>query len=107
MNLSKKQYHEIWIDGNDDSHLCALINGNMGYLMYLPDEDGRSFSSRNPDYKGDNNKLLDFSLENGQLDYYPLSWCLPLSTIEKALIYFKESKKCPSFIKWHDDGIQD
>jgi hypothetical protein len=32
--------------------LCALINGELGWLMYLREEGDSGFSSRNPNYDG-------------------------------------------------------
>lgn len=107
MKFQSGPYQEIWIDGEHASSLCALIHGELGWLMYLPNEDGGSYSSRNPDYQGDMEAELDFLLSNGQLDSYPLAWCLPLERVEAALNYFKTNGQPPSFVVWHDDQQPD
>lgn len=100
MMKDNKKYREIWINCDDGQAMCALINDKIGWLMYLPNDEGDSFHSHNPEYFGDESATLDFVLDNGQLDYYPLSWCLPLEIINQALAYFKEHTKLPPFIVW-------
>ena len=105
----KEQYKEIWVEPketeNDERAMMALINGDWGWLMYLREEGDSGFSSRNPDYTGtdDDGKTMDFLLSNGQLDYYPLSYVLPVEQVMKALSYFEEHHELPDFIVWHDD----
>lgn len=105
----KEQYKEIWVEPketeDDERAMMALINGDWGWLMYLREECDSGFSSRNPDYTGtdDDGKMMDFLLSNGQLDYYPLSYVLPVEQVMKALSYFEEHHELPDFIVWHDD----
>lgn len=51
----------------------------------------------------DERTMMDFLLSNGQLDYYPLSYVLPVAQVTKALTYFEEHRALPKFITWHDD----
>ena len=104
MTFDRNLYKEIWIELEDGQSMCALINRDKGMLMYLREIGDAGFSSRNPNYKGISDKKLDFYLENGQLDEYPLSWVLPIEEINKALNYFEIEKKPPSFITWHNDS---
>lgn len=103
------QYKEIWVQlqeiEDDERTMMALINGDWGWLMYLREEGNSGFSSRNPDYTGTDKdgKMMDFLLSNGQLDYYPLSYVLPVAQVTKALTYFEEYRALPKFITWHDD----
>lgn len=98
-------YKEIWIYSDEDEQLMtALINGNYGWLMYLPEEESAGFSSRNPGYKGNKDETMEFYLSNGQRDEYPLSWVLPVEQVEKAIDYFQKYHKIPPFITWHDDS---
>lgn len=99
---NNKKYKEIWIDTADGQHMSALINSDKGILMYMPGDEGNSFTSRNSDYSGDVDEEVEFLLDNGQPDYYPLSWCLPIEIVEQALEYFKQENKLPSFIIWHE-----
>ncbi|WP_315115747.1 hypothetical protein [uncultured Clostridium sp.] len=73
-----KKYKEIWIyNETDEQALCALINGEYGWLMYLREEGDAGFSSRNPDYKG---------------------------TEDATIEYFKKYHKPPKFVVWHNDS---
>ncbi len=98
------KYKEIWIELDDGQSMSALINGELGWLMYLREPGDGGFSSRNPDYDGPEDKELEFYLENGQRDFYPLSWCLPIETINRGMEFFQKEKKPPSFITWYNDS---
>lgn len=101
---SSGQFQEIWVySENDEQMMSALINGEIGWLMYLREEGDSGFSSRNSDYTGDENAVAEFSFSNGEISEYPLSWCLPVEEIDKALLYFEENYKPPMFITWHKD----
>jgi hypothetical protein len=104
MAIDRSRYAERWITTNDGQLMCALINGNLGWLMYLREEGDAGFSSRNPNYKGPANATLDYYLTNGQQDEYPLSWALPIEEIERALKYFEQEQKPPPFIAWYNDS---
>ncbi|MCI8648922.1 MAG: hypothetical protein HFG20_02285 [Anaerotruncus sp.] len=98
------RYQEIWIEGDgDEQALMALINGDRGWLMYLREEGDAGFSSRNPDDQGTEGQL-EFLLDNGQMDDYPVAWTLPLEQVKQALDYFEHYRKPPAFITWHNDG---
>lgn len=104
MKYSQNQYKEIWIEVEDGQAMCALINGDKGWLMYLRNSEDAGFSSRNPNYNGDPKAVLDFYLDNGPCDEYPLSWVLPLDEVERAMAYFRKDKRLPTFITWHNDS---
>jgi hypothetical protein len=97
-------FREVWIDVQDGPALCALFNGGIGWLMYVNEAGEAGFSSRNPDYQGTTDAMLEYRLSNGQHDLYPASWALPENRIVKALEFFVECRQRPSFIQWHDDG---
>jgi len=96
-------FSEIWVESPDGQSLCALINGNRGWLMYLRESGDSGFSSRNPDYVGPSDAAIEYRLNNGQHDFYPASWALPVSTIRQALAYFESEHQRPPFIIWHED----
>lgn len=102
MHLS--QYREIWLEAVDGQLLCALINGNRGWLIYLRQSDDAGFSSRSLDYSGPVDAMIDYRLDNGQEDEYPASWALPIDDIERALAYFETESKPPPFVYWHNDS---
>lgn len=99
-----ERYKEIWIDGEKEWSLMALINGDWGWLMYLNQDTQECFTSRNPDYTGLEDETMEFYLSNGQLDHYPMSYIIHIEQIEKALNYFEKYHKLPNFIMWHDDN---
>lgn len=45
------------------------------------------------------NAMMDFCLNNGQADEYPLSWVLPIHTVERALVFFEKEQKPPMSAK--------
>ena len=101
----KNQHQEIWVTNEtDDQALCALINGENGWLMYLREEGDAGFSSRNPDYAGPEEATMGFPLSNGQCDEYPMAWVLPVDQVYAAIEYFKTHHKPPAFIVWHNDS---
>jgi hypothetical protein len=76
---------ELWAYVPDGPSMCMLRNGPHAWLMYLRFEGDAGFVSR-----GDLSKTGDISytLSNGQVDQYPLSWCIELERCYQALAYF-------------------
>jgi hypothetical protein len=97
-------FRETWIDVENGPALCALFNGSNGWLMYLREREDAGLSSRNPDYRGEIDAMLEYRLSNGQLDSYPESWALPESRVIQALEYFVVHRQPAPFIQWHDNG---
>jgi immunity protein Imm1 of predicted polymorphic toxin system len=97
-------FREIWVQSPSGSFLCALINGDVGWLMYLREEGDAGFSSRNPDYRGDPDEVIEYRLNNGQIDEYPRAWAYPVELIEPAICHFRETGSPPLFIEWHNDS---
>jgi Immunity protein Imm1 len=103
-SFAGEAFREVWIDVQDGPALCAVFNGSVGWLMYIREDGDAGFSSRNPDYQGTIDAVLEYRLSNGQRDVYPAGWALPETQIMKALEFFVEFRQQPSFIQWHDDG---
>lgn len=99
--MAESKYKEISPDGQ---LMCALVNGDSGWLMYLREEGDAGFSSRNPNYSGPAGATIEFILSNGQRDEYPTSWALPVADVERALAYFREHNRPPPFIAWNNDS---
>lgn len=97
--------HEVWEHSTNGASLCALINGSVGWLMFLRDDGDAGFSSRNPDYAGDPTATISYRMVNGQEDSYPASWALPIATVESALQHFRATGERPPFVVWHDDSL--
>jgi hypothetical protein len=103
-DMTDTQYRELWVESPDGQSLCALINGDRGWLMYLREMGDAGFSSRNPDYAGPADAMIEYRLANGDTDEYPASWSLPIDAVERALEYFRTEHKPPPFIHWYNDS---
>ncbi len=97
-------YREVWHTAPNGGRLCALISGDVGWLMYLRNDGDAGFSSRNPEYRGPANGKREFRLGNGQIDEYPEAWCFPVVDVERALEHFVATGLPPTFISWHNDS---
>ena len=102
--MADPHYREILEESPDGQSLSALLNGDVGWLSYLRAPGDPGFSSRNPRYSGDPNAVIEYVLGNGQRDAYPASWALPSSEVFRALAYFKEHRRAPPFISWHNES---
>lgn len=107
-NVPKKRavdsrFREVWERKDDGRTICALINGERGWLMYLREPGDSGYSSRDPHYKGDPRAAMEFFLSNGQRDIYPVGWTLPLALVERALEHFRRTGDLAPFITWHAD----
>jgi hypothetical protein len=102
--MSESPFREVWAEAPDGQSMCALINGERGWLMYLRENGDAGFSSRNPTYAGAADATIEYRLDNGQLDEYPASWAYPVKVIESALRFFTENHAPPPFIHWHNDA---
>ncbi len=105
--MNERQYQEIWIEKPDGQSMCALINGDIGWLMYLRHNRDAGFTSRNPDFFGLESATIDYVLSNGQKDEYPACWALSVSIIKRALNFFEKEGRPPNFILWHNDSDDD
>ena len=98
------QYKEIWLQGKNGASLCALINGDIGWLMYLRSDEDAGFSSRNPHISTEEN--IEFYLKNGQQDFYPKNWTYHIDKLSEAMQSFLNDGNLPSQLEWHDDSDQ-
>ncbi len=103
LTQDRPHFLELWVENNEQS-MCALINGNLGWLMYLRKNGDAGFSSRASNYKGPPDALIEYNLENGQTDEYPASWALPAGEIQRALEYFMINGQPTPWIIWHNDS---
>lgn len=102
--MPQSPYQDLCIHGPHEQSLYVLINGDVGWLMYLREPGDAGFSSRNPDYAGPEDAMIDYELSNGQADEYPASWALPLPLIMRAIEYFRSEGLPPPFVVWHNDS---
>ena len=97
-------YAEIWVDHGDYPALCALVNGDQAWLMYLRYNGDAGFSSRNPGYEGAREAVVDYVLGNGQRDQDPAFWADPTAEVFAALEWFAANKGSPPSITWFNDS---
>lgn len=96
-------FDERYLESPDGQSLSAFINGDRGWLMYLRESGDSGFSSRNPDYDGPADAEIEYELSNGQHDWYPASWALPIADVRRALDYFQREHRQPPSVVWHED----
>ncbi len=104
MTFEHSPFRQVWLESPDGRILSALINGELGWLMYLRESGDAGFSSRNPEYVGSAAEMVQYQLDNGQIDEYPRAWAYPVEVIDRAIEYFSRTGKPPTFIEWHNDS---
>jgi hypothetical protein len=78
---------ELWLSIEGGALLCMLRNGAHAWLMYLREEgDSGLHSLGDPAREG----TARYTLSNGQVDEYPLAWCIGLARCREAFMYFRE-----------------
>jgi hypothetical protein len=102
-SVMSEQYREIWLSVESGPAICALMNGDSGWLMYRREVGEAGFSSRNPAQEG-RGGLVSYRLGNGQIDQYPPDWSLSEDEILRTLEHFFTHRTRAPFIIWHDDG---
>lgn len=82
--------------------MCLLANASDCWLMYLREAGDAGLSSRGDPTRPGN---VEFQLTNGQVDQYPLAWCLPRTRCYAAVLRFFLEGGCrlPDGIAWHED----
>ena len=96
---------ELWLTAENESCLCMLRQNRFSWLMHLRYPGDSGFTSiGNIDVPD----KAEFTLSNGQVDEYPIAWCIELETALKALSYFgiNEGKR-PDFIEWRETRPED
>jgi hypothetical protein len=104
MAADASRFREVWLESPSGSLLCALINDDLGWLMYLRERGDAGFSSRNPAYAGLPDRMIEYELSNGQVDEYSRAWAYPIDVVERALEHFRRTGTPPPFIEWHNDS---
>ncbi len=79
---------EAWITSTSSSSLCLLKSGVNILLMFLenPEDVGVVSASNSQEAE-----VIEFTMANGQVDEFPLSWCIENEWAYKALAYFFEN----------------
>jgi hypothetical protein len=76
---------ELWIATDNGPSMVMLRNQDQAWLMYLRFNGDSGFVTKgDPGRQG----LGTFRRSNGQIDEYPLSWCIELEQCYMAIAYF-------------------
>jgi len=104
IHVRRRQFAEIWMqDVGDCPSICALINGEAAWLMYLRFEGDGGFSTRNPNYTGPPKAVIEYYLANGQRDEYPASWNITTKEAMRALEYFFVKEEKAPWLDWQEE----
>jgi hypothetical protein len=102
--VHRTQFSEVWINHTAGwPAICALINDEAAWLMYLRYEGDAGFSTRNPLYAGPERAVIEYRLSNGEQDEYPASWNITTAEAFRALEYFVEEAGMAPWLHWYDD----
>ena len=102
--VQRSQFSEVWMQHTGSwPAICALVNGDAAWLMFLRFESDAGFSTRNPDYAGPPKAVIEYYLSNGQRDEYPASWNITTSEALRALEYFLKEGAMAPWLRWHEE----
>ena len=92
---------EVWLSASQGQAICMLRNGSNAWLMYLRHDGDTEFTSS---AETSRTGVASYTLSNGQVDEYPLSWCIEVEQCYIALAYFfvNEGGK-PEWVSWHEN----
>ncbi len=90
---------EIWLSVEAGPSICMLRNGKHAWLMYLRFSGDSGFVSQGElGAQG----VESYEFANGQIDEYPLAWCIDVEECYKALAYFFVNEGAqPVWVSWH------
>jgi len=100
----RPHYLDLRVHAKDGAVMYALVSGEAGWLMYLRMNGDAGFSSRNADYGGSPDAVIQYRLDNGQVDEYPVSWAVPVEEVKKAMQHFLRTGAPAPWIAWHNDS---
>ncbi|MEO0355663.1 MAG: hypothetical protein AAF268_12650, partial [Cyanobacteria bacterium P01_A01_bin.3] len=64
--MVSKQFKELWVELPNGQSMCALLNGDLGWLMHCDRTGDVSYHSIAPDFSGPADRQIDYCLNNGQ-----------------------------------------
>jgi len=103
--VAHSQFSEVWIFRAPGwPTICALLNGEAAWLMYMRYKGDAGFSTRNPKYTGPHKAMIEYHLSNGQCDEYPAAWNITTAEALRALEYFFEEKAMAPWLTWQDES---
>ena len=89
---------EVWLTAENESSLSMLKQDGFAWLMYMRYPGDSGFVSIGN--KAAAGKAW-FTLSNGQMDEYPVAWCVELAQALKAISHFLGNHGARAdWIKW-------
>jgi immunity protein Imm1 of predicted polymorphic toxin system len=104
LHAARPRFLELWVETEGGAALCASLNGDAGWLVYLRENGDPGSSSRNSEYTGPADGVIEYRLDNGQVDEYPASWALSAGEVKKAIQHFLLTGEPAPWIVWHNDS---
>ena len=102
--ISERQFCEAWLYAESGwPAVCALVNGEAAWLLFLRHDGDSGFSTRNPDFAGPNGAVIEYFLSNGQRDEYPAEWNITTAEAVRALEHFLEKEEMAPWLHWQED----
>jgi hypothetical protein len=90
---------ELWASVRDGPAMCMLRHGANAWLMYLRCPGDAGFRSTGVERSG----TASYKLSNGQVDEYPLSWCVDVQQCFDAFRSFHRHQGArPKCVAWAD-----
>lgn len=89
---------ELWALVPEGPALCMLRNAEPAWLMYLREPGDGGVHSCGNEHRAGN---AYFRLDNGQVDGYPLAWCIDIEACFAAMDFFHRNGGArPEHIGW-------
>jgi len=102
--ISDTHFCEVWLYADSGwPAICALVNGGSAWLMFLREEGDSGFSTRNPNYSGPQDAVIEYFLGNGQRDEYPAEWDITTPEALRALEHFMENASMAPWLQWQEE----
>jgi hypothetical protein len=105
-----KQWSEVNLGVDEDQEeesnffgIIALVNGERSLLVYFRHDGDSGLTSRDSEYVGPPTATLQFQLNNGQVDEYPVAWTTPTEAALRALEYAFLNQAPAPWIVWHEE----
>ena len=102
--ISDTRFSEVWLYSDSSwPAICALVNGEAAWLMFLRQEGDSGFSTRNPNYAGPKDAVIEYFFSNGQRDEYPAERDITKSEALRALEHFMETQEMAPWLHWQEE----
>lgn len=70
--IHRRPFAEAWMQpASAWPTICALVNSDAAWLMYLRFDGDAGFSTRNPGFSGTPHAVIEYRLTNDQRNEYP------------------------------------